>query len=372
MADPGSPQSLRQTPLQALHVSLGARMVPFAGYAMPVQYPQGTIAEHQATRTQAGLFDVSHMGQGVVTGPDAARALETLTPADLVSLKPGRQRYALLTSDEGGILDDCMVACLAPDRLFLVVNAANKQADFDRLRAHLPGSVTVEEWPDRALLALQGPAAHDVAARLAPDAASLPFMGVAACAWNGIATLTSRSGYTGEDGFEISVAGSDAPALARLLLDQPEVSPAGLGARDTLRLEAGLCLHGNDIGPDTGPIEAGLAWSIGKRRRSEGGFPGAPRTLAELASGPPRLRVGLRVEDRTPCRAGAVIQTPDGAPVGLVTSGAFAPSLGSPIAMGYVATAHAEPSTLLHILVRGRPIPARISAMPFVPHRYRR
>jgi len=363
---------LKTTPLDALHRALGARMVPFAGYAMPVQYPAGILAEHAQCREKAALFDVSHMGQGVLRGEAAAAALEALTPADVLILKPGRQKYALLTAEDGGIRDDFMVANLG-DHLFLVVNAACKDEDFAHIAAHLPAGVSLTRWDDRALLALQGPAAEAVMARAGgAEAALLPFMGIAETTLAGIPVLASRSGYTGEDGFEISVAAEHAEALAKALLADPDVAPAGLGARDSLRLEAGLCLWGNDIDRTTSPVEAALVWTIGKRRRAEWRFAGAGRIREELERGPSRLRVGLRPEGRAPARAQTPIVAADGTPLGEVTSGSFGPTLAAPIAMGYVAAAYAAEGTPVELMVRGKPLPARVSPTPFVPHRYRR
>jgi len=363
---------LKTTPLDALHRALGARMVPFAGYAMPVQYPAGILAEHAQCRAKAALFDVSHMGQGVLRGEGAAEALEALTPADVIGLKPGRQRYALLTEEDGGIRDDFMVANRG-DHLFLVVNAACKDEDFAHIAAHLPSRVALARLDDRALLALQGPAAEAVIARLGgAEAAALPFLGIAETTLAEIPVLASRSGYTGEDGFEISVAADRAEALAKALLADPDVAPAGLGARDSLRLEAGLCLYGNDIDRTTSPVEAALAWTIGRRRRAAWDFPGAARVREELERGPKRLRVGLRPEGRAPARAHTAIVAADGAPIGEVTSGGFGPTLGAPVAMGYVAAAYAAAGTAVELMVRGRPLPARVSPTPFVPHRYRR
>jgi aminomethyltransferase len=367
----GSDEVLLETPLAALHRGLGGRMVPFAGYAMPVQYPAGIMAEHLHCRAAAGLFDVSHMGQAELLGDGAAAALEALTPADVLGLKPMRQKYALLTGDDGGILDDFMVANLG-DRLFLVVNAANKAADFARIGAALPAGVTLRVLPDRALLALQGPGAEAAIAPLAPALAALPFMGVAAAEIAGIPVLASRSGYTGEDGWEISVAAEQAEALARLLLALPGVLPVGLGARDSLRLEAGLCLHGQDIDAETSPVEAALVWTIGKRRRMAWDFPGAARIRAELADGVGRTRVGLLPEGRQPARAGTPILSAEGAEIGVVTSGGFGPSQGGPVAMGYVRPDQRTDGTPVQLLVRGKPLPARIAATPFVPHRYKR
>ena len=362
---------LKTTPLDALHRRLGARMVPFAGYAMPVQYPAGIIAEHAQCRSRAALFDISHMGQGMLEGEGAAAALERLTPADIAGLKPGRQRYALLTTEDGGIRDDIMVANLG-ERLFLVVNAACKEDDFAHIAAHLPAGVRLSVRADRALLALQGPAAEGVMARLGPAAVLLPFLGVAEVAIAGVPCLVSRSGYTGEDGFEISAPAAAAERLADTLLADPDVAPAGLGARDSLRLEAGLCLYGSDIDRSTSPVEAGLAWTIGKRRRAAWDFPGAARIRRELETEPRRLRVGILPEGRAPARAGTAVHAADGTPIGEITSGGFGPSLNAPVAMGYVRRDLAADGTPVALAVRGRMLPARIAPMPFVPHRYKR
>lgn len=362
------PTTLATTPLDALHRELGARMVPFAGYAMPVQYPAGVLAEHRHTRAAAGLFDVSHMGQVILRGGAPATALEALVPGELQGLAAGRIRYTMFTSPAGGILDDLMVAN-AGDHLVLVVNAGCKAADIAHLRAGL-GDHRVEALPQRALLALQGPRAAAVLARLAPAAAAMAFMSWCRLDLAGIACWVSRSGYTGEDGFEISLPADQAEALARRLLADPEVKPIGLGARDTLRLEAGLCLYGSDIDGTTTPVEAGLAWTIGKRRRAAGGFPGAAVILGQLANGPPRLRVGLLPDDRAPARAHTVITLPDGRPVGAVTSGGFGPTIDGPLAMGYVEAACAASGTRLMLVVRDQPRPARVVELPFVPHRY--
>jgi aminomethyltransferase len=365
--------ALLETPLAGLHRRLGGRMVPFAGYAMPVHYPAGILAEHLACRAGAALFDVSHMGQAELRGEGAAAALEALTPADVRGLKPGRQRYALLTTLAGGIFDDFMVANLG-DRLFLVVNAARKEEDFALVEAALPAGVTLRRLPDRALLAFQGPAAAAAIAPLAPELAALPFMGVAEARVAGVPVLASRSGYTGEDGFEISAPAEEAERLAEALLALPDASPAGLGARDSLRLEAGLCLYGNDIDETTSPVEAALTWTIGKRRRVEWDFPGADRVREELSEGPSRLRVGLKPEGRQPARARTPIHAPGdgGAPLGEVTSGGFGPSLGGPMSMGYVARSHAADGTPLDLVVRGRALAARVVPLPFTPHRYAR
>jgi aminomethyltransferase len=361
---------LQRTPLHSLHLSLGAKMVPFAGYDMPVQYPAGIMAEHLHTRAKAGLFDVSHMGQARLAGAGAAEALERLVPGDIKGLAVGRMRYTLLTNDRGGILDDLMVT-QAGDHLFLVVNAARKAQDIAHLQRHL-GAAAVTPLADRALLALQGPAAAAVLARLAPAAPALAFMSGSALAVDGIACFVTRSGYTGEDGFELSVPADAADRLARRLLAEPEVMPVGLGARDSLRLEAGLCLYGHDIDDTTTVIEADLAWAIQKRRRAEGGFPGAAVIARELAAGASRKRVGIRPEGRAPAREGTEITDDAGARIGRITSGGFGPSADGPIAMGYVAAGKAALGTPLKLLVRGTPRPARIVPMPFVPHRYHR
>jgi aminomethyltransferase len=362
---------LRRTPLYDLHIGLGARIVAFSGYAMPVQYRQGIIAEHLHTRTKAGLFDVSHMGQIMLRGAAASSALEALVPGDLQALAPGHMRYTLLLNERGGILDDLMTTRVE-DGLLLVVNAARKEADLTHLRAHLDRAATIEPRFDRALLALQGPAAAAVLARLAAGVERLPFMTGAAVSVAGISCFVTRSGYTGEDGFEISVAGERAVALAERLLAAPDVAPIGLGARDTLRLEAGLCLFGHDIDETTTPVEAALAWTIGRRRRAEGGFPGAAIILRQLAEGPGRKRVGIRPDGRAPAREGTVILDPAGAPLGHVTSGGFGPSVNAPIAMGYVAAGHAAPGTALSLVVRDVPRPAHVAPLPFVTMRYYR
>jgi aminomethyltransferase len=364
-------QAPLETPLGRLHRSLGGRMVPFAGYAMPVQYPAGIMAEHLHCRSAAALFDVSHMGQAELLGDGAAAALERLTPADVQGLKPGRQRYGLLTTMAGGIFDDFMVANLG-DRLFLVVNASRKEQDFSLIEAALPTGVRLRRLPDRALLALQGPQAVAALAPLAPGLAALGFLGVAETSIAGTPALVSRSGYTGEDGYEISLPAEQAEAFARSLLDLPGVAPAGLGARDSLRLEAGLCLYGNDIDETTSPVEAALTWTIGKRRRMEWNFPGAERVREDLANGPRRLRIGLRPEGRQPARGHTPIHAPGGEAIGEITSGGFGPSLGGPMAMGYVARPQAADGTALELMVRGKALPARVAPLPFIPHRYAR
>ncbi|HNO62267.1 MAG TPA: glycine cleavage system aminomethyltransferase GcvT [Plasticicumulans sp.] len=366
---------LARTPLHDLHLELGARMVPFAGYSMPVQYPAGVLKEHQHTRSAAGLFDVSHMGQVRLDGAQAAAALETLVPVDVLGLPAGRQRYAVFTNDAGGILDDLMIVN-AGDHLFLVVNAACKAQDLAHLRARLEPAVTVTELADRALLALQGPAAAEVFLRLAPAAAGMKFMDFRTLEVAGIPCFASRSGYTGEDGFEISVPAARAVELARALLAEPEVAPIGLGARDSLRLEAGLCLYGHELDPTTTPIEAAIGWAIQKVRRTggarAGGFPGADTILAQFDAGTARLRVGLAGSTRAPVREGAPLLDAGGREVGCVTSGSFGPSAGQPVAMAYVETASAAPGTELSALVRGRPVPMTVTTMPFVPQRYHR
>jgi len=362
---------LRRTPLHALHLAHGARLVPFAGYEMPVQYRAGILAEHLHTRRQAGLFDVSHMGQIRLRGGGAAAALEALAPGDFVGLAPARMRYSLLLAEGGGILDDLMVTRVEGG-LFLVVNAARKTADIAHLRERLPPEIAVEPLADRALLALQGPQAAAVLERLARGINRLAFMTAAEIEIAGEPCFATRSGYTGEDGFEISVASERADALAQTLLTAPEVQLVGLGARDTLRLEAGLCLYGHDIGETTTPVAAGLSWTIGRRRRAEGGFPGAAAILRELAEGPPRRRVGIRPEGRAPAREGSAIIDHDGRGLGHVTSGGFGPSVGGPIAMGYVETRSAAAGSALALVVRGIARPARIVPLPFVPHRYHR
>ena len=373
MSDPNDSQALQRTPLHALHVELGARMVPFAGYEMPVSYPAGIVAEHRQCRDAAALFDVSHMGQLRLVGDDAAAALETLVPVDVVGLAEGKQRYALFTNDSGGILDDLMVTRRA-DHLFLVVNAGRKVADIDHLRAEIGRRCAIEPMPEHALLALQGPAAGAVMQRLSPSLAKLTFMSGAVTKIAGIDCFATRSGYTGEDGFEISVAGANAEALARALLAAPEVKPAGLGARDTLRLEAGLCLYGHDIDTSTTPIEAALAWAIQKVRRPggarAGGYPGAATIERQLASGTARKRVGLVGLDRAPVREGAAIVDEGGGAIGRVTSGTVGPSVGKPVALAYVPSALAAVGTPLDADVRGKRQPMQVQALPFTPHRY--
>jgi aminomethyltransferase len=374
---------LKRTPLYDLHVATGARMAPFAGYEMPIQYAAGVMKEHLHTRAAAGLFDVSHMGQialrpnGGSTLADVALALENLVPVDVFGLAPGRQRYGFFTNPNGGIIDDLMITACA-DRFVLVVNASRKAVDEAHLRAALSRVCTIEMLEDRALLALQGPKAEDVLARFAPEAAAMRFMDARVLAIGGSDCLVTRSGYTGEDGFEISVAGAEAERFARTLLDDASVALAGLGARDSLRTEAGLCLYGSDIDEQTTPVEAALEWAIPKVRRHGGGradgFPGAEVISRELDAGPRRQRVGLRSQDRTPVRGGALVFAEPSAaePVGAVTSGCFGPSAAGPVAMGYVPRRLSAPSTNLFAEVRGNRVPVEVTELPFVPHRYKR
>ena len=367
---------LKKTPLHDLHLRLGARMVPFAGWEMPLQYPAGVLTEHLQTRRAASLFDVSHMGQVILRGDGAAEALERLTPAAVVGLGEGRQRYALLTDPRGGILDDFMVANRGDD-LLLVVNASRAEEDIAHLRAGMPG-VEVDAVDARALMALQGPAAETALARLISVAAGMRFMDVARSSWEGNEIWISRSGYTGEDGYEISVSAAEAERFAEALLAMDEVEMAGLGARDSLRLEAGLCLYGTDIDETTSPVEADLAWSIQKARKPggsrEGGFPGADRVLGELQIGTGRRRVGLRPEGRAPMRAGVQLyrSEADAEPIGHVTSGGFGPSVEAPISMGYVPTDLAAPGTRLWADLRGRRQPVLTCDLPFRPANYKR
>ncbi len=369
--------SLLQTPLHALHLELGAKMVPFAGYDMPVQYPLGVMKEHLHTRDQAGLFDVSHMGQIILRGADAAAALETLVPVDILDLPVGLQRYAMFTDANGGILDDLMVARLADDVLFVVVNAACKEQDLAHLRAHIGNRCEIESLFDsRALLALQGPKAVDVLMRLAPEVRQMTFMQFASVRLLGVDCYVSRSGYTGEDGFEISIPVEHAETLARSLLAETEVQPIGLGARDSLRLEAGLCLYGHDMSAATTPIEASLLWAISKVRRADGaragGFPGAERIFEQQRSGVASKRIGLLPQERVPVREGAEIVDADGTLIGQVSSGGFGPSLGAPLAMGYVQSAFVALDSELWAVVRGKRVPVKVAKTPFVAQRYYR
>jgi aminomethyltransferase len=357
-------------PLDAWHRAQGARMVAFAGYSMPIQY-EGIIAEHRWTRESAGLFDVSHMGQLLVAGAEAEKGLESLLPADLAILKEGRLRYSLLLNDDGGILDDLM-ATRRGDHFYVVVNGATKQGDIAYMSERLPRGVVLDHMKEQALLALQGPKAVDVLARLAPGAEQLGFMTGGAFALDGVTVWISRSGYTGEDGFEISLPSARAEAVASLLAEQEEVRPIGLGARDSLRLEAGLPLYGHDLDSDTTPIEADLAFAISKRRRAEGGFAGWHRIICEIEEGPVRRRVGLMVEGRQPVREGAAVVDSDGDEVGKVTSGGFSPILEAPIAMAYVPAASAQPGADIRLVQRGKIFQAKVAPMPFVTHRYHR
>ncbi len=352
------------------HRARGARMVPFAGYLMPIQY-EGIMAEHLWTRQHAGLFDVSHMGQLLLTGQpvaDIAMALEKLLPGDILALKPGRMRYSLLLAEDGGILDDLMITHEG-DQIGMVVNGAVKWDDIAHLRDHLPDEITINHNEDYGLLALQGPEAEQALARLVPEVADLVFMQAIPGEWRGHAIGVSRSGYTGEDGFEVSLPNEALAAFADALCAMDEVKPVGLGARDSLRLEAGLPLYGHDMDPTTDPVEASASFAISKARREQGGFPGADRILKALTDGPARKLIGLSVEGKLPVREGALLFAGD-AEVGRVTSGGFAPSVGAPIAMGYVTAAHAMPGTALEAEVRGRRVPVTVTAMPFIPHRY--
>lgn len=368
-------QSLLTTPLHTLHRELGARMVPFAGYDMPVQYPAGVMKEHLHTRSQAGLFDVSHMGQILLSGPDAARALERLVPVDIIDLPVGMQRYAMFTNDQGGILDDLMVANLGDDQLMLVVNAACKDQDLAHLREHLSGHCEIQPlFEERALLALQGPEAVTVLSRLAPEVARMTFMQFARVRLLDLDCYVSRSGYTGEDGYEISVPAEHAERLARRLLEEPEVAPIGLGARDSLRLEAGLCLYGHDMDAQTSPVEASLLWAVSRVRRADGaragGFPGAETIFARQTNGIDKKRVGLLPQERTPVREGAEIVDAQDRRIGTVCSGGFGPTLGAPVAMGYVAADYSAIDTEVWAIVRGKKVAMRVAKMPFVAQRY--
>jgi len=368
-------QQLLQTPLHGLHLELGARMVPFAGYSMPVQYPAGLMAEHHHTRESAGLFDVSHMGQLRLSGPDAAAAFESLMPVDVIGLGLNKQRYGLLLTDEGTIIDDLMFVNRGED-IFVIVNGACKVGDIAHIKERIGSRCTVTPMPERGLLALQGPKAVQALPRLVPGVEKLVFMTGDRFAWNGGELFITRSGYTGEDGFEISVHASQADALARALLAQPEVKPIGLGARNSLRLEAGLCLYGNDIDTTTTPVEAALTWAIQKVRRTggarAGGFPGADKVLGQLDGTVPleRKRVGLAALERVPVREHTELQDDQRRRVGEVTSGLLGPSVNRPVAMGYVPLALAVTGARLHAMVRGKPVPMEVSAMPFIPNRY--
>ncbi|OYU48640.1 MAG: glycine cleavage system protein T [Rhizobiales bacterium PAR1] len=376
MASSPSSDDLKYTPLNDWHIAQGARMVPFAGYSMPVQYKDGILTEHLWTRENAGLFDVSHMGQCFVhsdTWEKTARALETLVPADILNLKPGQQRYSQLLAEDGGILDDLMITRSAYEGhegwAYLVVNAGCKDADYAHIATRLPAGVSLRIEADLALIALQGPKAVEVLAGIVPAIRTVPFMTYHYAEVDGVHLHISRSGYTGEDGVEISIPAKAVEAFCTRLLGDARVKPIGLGARDSLRLEAGLCLYGHDIDTTTSPIEADLNWSIQKRRREEGGFPGAARIQRELKDGPSRLRVGILPEGRQPAREGTEVFV-DGWKIGIITSGGFGPSQNGPVAMGYVETAFAKVDTPVTLVVRGKELPAKIVAMPFIPHRY--
>ncbi len=373
--------ALKKTPLHQLHVSLGARMVPFAGYDMPVQYPAGVMKEHLQTRTAAGLFDVSHMGQVIIKAKsgkyeDVALALESLVPMDILGLAEGRQRYGFFTDDNGAILDDLMITHL-DDHLFVVVNAACKDADVAHLEKHLSATCDITVL-DRALIALQGPRAVEVLAELWADVAAMKFMDVRHCRLHDVSCLVSRCGYSGEDGFEISIPADKAEDVTKRLLEHPDVEPIGLGARDSLRLEAGLCLYGNDIDTTTTPVEAALEWAMQKARKTDGaragGFPGAARILSELDNGAVRRRVGLKPEGKAPVRGHAKLyaDAEGKTEIGEVTSGGFGPSVEGPVAMGYVPVSHAAPGTEIYAEVRGKYLPVTVSALPFVTPTYKR
>ena len=362
---------MKRTVLFDLHVDRGGKMVPFAGYEMPVQYPAGVLVEHNHTRTKASIFDVSHMGQISLRGADPAAALETLVPGDITGLAAGRMRYTMFTNDAGGILDDLMVTNVG-DYLFLVVNAACKDADIAHLRDGLPTDIALDVLDDRSLIALQGPAAAAVLSRFALGVEKMPFMTALPFEIDGSRLAVTRSGYTGEDGYEISIPSGDTVRITEILLAEQDVELAGLGARDSLRLEAGLCLYGHDIDETTTPVEAALLWSIAKRRREEGGFPGADVIRQQIADGVSRKRVGILPDGKAPAREGTAITDADGTVIGTVTSGGFGPSAGGPVAMGYVAAGNTEKDTPVNLVVRDKPRPGRIASMPFVPNRYYR
>ena len=371
--------ALRRTPLYDLHVALGAKMVPFAGYDMPVQYPSGIMAEHKWTRESAGLFEVSHMGQCSIIGPNfdnVAKAMEMLVPADILSLRPGQQRYSQLLNIQGGISDDLMITHSnwkgLEGSLYVVVNASRKGFDFAHIEENLPPGLTFKHYDNLALMALQGPRAEAALAKLNDGVRALSFMHSGRFDLDGVTAHVSRSGYTGEDGFEISVDGADAPKLWNRLLQDETVKPIGLGARDSLRLEAGLCLYGHDIDRTTSPIEAQLQWSIAKRRRADGGFIGAHRVQRELLGGVSKKRVGIKPEGRAPARDGTEIQDESGRKIGVITSGGFGPSVNGPVAMGYVETAYAAAGTPLKLIVRGQALPATVFNLPFVPNRFKK
>jgi aminomethyltransferase len=363
-------EALEVTPLHAAHVAAGARMVPFAGYSMPVQYAPGVMQEHLWTREHAGLFDVSHMGQVRLTGPDPLAAFETLVPGDYAGLALGRQKYSVLLNPWGGIVDDLMAGRPDDDGLFVVVNGAGKDADVRLMTEALAGRAQVRRLDDRALLALQGPEAAAVLQAHAPQAADMAFMDIRALPGFGVDLIVSRSGYTGEDGYEISLPAEAAAGVWAALLEDPRVRPIGLGARDSLRLEAGLPLYGHDLDPTVSPVEAGLAFSINKTRRRRADFPGAARILGELANGPARVKVGLRVIEGAPAREHAPVADAAGQMVGVVTSGGYSPSLKVGIALAFVPPALSAAGTRLQVIIRGKPQPAEVVPTPFVPHRY--
>lgn len=364
-------QDLKSLALDGFHRAHGGKMVPFAGYEMPIQYPAGIIEEHKHTRASAGLFDVSHMGQLWLHGEGAVAAIETIVPGDIQSLAVGRSRYTMLTNPSGGIIDDLIVTKW-DNKLFVVVNAARKDVDLPIIAAAVEGKAEMEIVEDRALLALQGPKAADVLSRHMADITEMPFMSAAEANFDGIPCHITRSGYTGEDGYELSIPTTEAETIATALVNHDEVLPIGLGARDTLRLEAGLCLYGNDLDETTSPIEADLRWSISKRRREAADFPGAERVLNELANNPSRKRVGLVPEGRAPARDGTVVHAPGGDAIGIVTSGGFGPSVEHPIAMGYVSIDMAEEGTKVELAVRKKMVPATVTKMPFHPQNYYR
>ena len=372
-------ETLHRTPLYDRHAALGARLVPFAGYEMPVQYPTGILTEHNWTREHAGLFDVSHMGQCFIVGPDfatTARAMERLVPADISGLMPQQQRYSQLLAEGGGILDDLMITRAAyagyEGWLYVVVNAARKEQDYAHIASQLPSGVSLKPGEAMSLLALQGPEAESVLAAHAPEIRDIKFMHCAPVTIAGVQVHASRSGYTGEDGFELSIFDKDVGALWDVLLADLRVKPIGLGARDSLRLEAGLCLYGHDIDESTSPVEANLLWSIAKHRRTEGGFIGATRVQNEIMGGPPRLRIGIRPEGRLPAREGSIIQNVAGREIGKVTSGGFGPTVNGPVAMGYVDKAHAQLGTPLYLIVRDKALPANVVKLPFVQNKFKR
>jgi aminomethyltransferase len=371
--------TLLKTPLHASHLTLQAKMCPFAGYDMPVQYPDGILKEHLWTREHCGLFDVSHMGQAFIVPQDgrfetAAAALERLVPADILGMKPGMQRYGLLLNEAGGIVDDLMLYRSGPFEggIFLVVNASRKDVDYAHIAAHLPVGVALQPAPNRALLALQGPQAEAVLAQYAPQSAALTFLTCAPMVMAGHDSHVARAGYTGEDGFEISLATEDAVSSWALLLADERVRPIGLGARDSLRLEAGLCLYGHELEESLSPVEAALSWAIPKRRREQGGFLGYERLVREWQGGVKRIRIGLRPEGRAPAREGTKILSQAGEEIGLITSGGFGPSVQGPVAMGYIDASQVTPGSSVQLAIRDRQVPAQVTKLPFIPHRYKR